>query len=129
MNNFNLKLNLLKFTNAGVCSVKGRGKTLKCVVIPIEDNHIFVSKDSETNKPKAAYIDMTAWELSNPKYEDTHMVKQSFPKEVREQISEEERKNQPILGSMKPLSFDRQNGASTCDAPFVSIENDEDLPF
>lgn len=128
MDNFNAKLNLLKLKRAGVMQIQGRGEVLRCLVIPIEENNIFVSTD-DNNRPKAAYLDLTAWPLQNPKYGETHMIKQSLPKEVREKMTDEEKKAMPILGGMRPVSFEVQNAATTCDAPFAQTQNLDDLPF
>ena len=128
MTDFNGKLNLLKLKRAGVMQILGRTEVLLCVIIPIEDNNIFISKD-ENNRPKAAYLDLTAWALKNPKYDETHMIKQSLPKEVREKMTDAEKKAMPILGGLKPANFEAQNGASTCDAPFAQTQNLDDLPF
>ena len=129
MTNFNAKINLMKLSRAGIMQIQGRGETLRCLVIPVEENHLFVSVDEYSNKPKAAYLDVTAWELQNPKYEETHMIKQSLPKDVREQMTEEQRKSMPILGGLKPVSFDVHNGASDCDAPFAPVFAPDELPF
>lgn len=128
MTNFNAKINLMKLKRAGIMSIQGRGETLRCLVIPVEENHLFISSD-EQNKPKAAYLDLTAWELRNPKYEETHMIKQSLPKEVREQMSDEELKTQPIIGGLKPFESEQQNAAGSVDAPFAQVSNYDDLPF
>ena len=128
MTNFNGKLNLLKLKRAGVMQILGRTEVLLCVVIPIEDNNIFINTD-ENNRPKAAYLDLTAWELKNPKYEETHMIKQSLSKEIREKMTDDEKKAMPILGGLKPANFEAQNGASTCDAPFAQAQDLSDLPF
>lgn len=128
MDNFNAKLNLLKLKRAGVMQIQGRGEVLRCLVIPIEENNIFVSTD-DNNRPKAAYLDLTAWALQNPKYDETHMIKQSLPKEVREKMTDEEKKAMPILGGMRPASLEVQNAATTCDAPFAQTQNSDDLPF
>lgn len=128
MTDFNGKLNLLKLKRAGIMQIQGRAEVLRCLVIPIEDNSIFVTTD-EDNHPKAAYLDLTAWELKNPKYDETHMVKQSLPKEVREKMIDEEKKAMPILGGLKPVIFENQNAASSCDAPFAQTQNLDNLPF
>lgn len=128
MTNFNGKLNLLKLKKAGIMQIQGQTGVLRCLVIPVEDNNIFVTTD-ENNHPKAAYLDLTAWALKNPKYEETHMIKQSLPKEVREKMTDEEKKAMPILGGLKPANFEAQNGASTCDAPFAQAQDLSDLPF
>lgn len=108
--------------------IQGRTGVLRCLVIPVEDNNIFVTTD-ENNHPKAAYIDLTAWELKNPKYDKTHMIKQSLPKEVREKMTDEEKKAIPILGGLKPVIFESQNAASSCAAPIAQTQNSDDLPF
>lgn len=128
MTNFNGKLNLLKLKRAGIMQIQGRTGVLRCLVIPVEDNNIFVTTD-ENNHPKAAYIDLTAWELKNPKYDETHMIKQSLPKEVREKMTDEEKKAIPILGGLKPVIFESQNAASSCAAPIAQTQNSDDLPF
>lgn len=128
MANFNAKINLMKLKRAGIMSIQGRGETLRCLVIPVEENHLFISSD-EQNKPKAAYLDLTAWELRNPKYDETHMIKQSLPKEVCEQMSDEELKAQPIIGGLKPFESEQQNAAGSCDAPSAQVSDYDDLPF
>lgn len=128
MTDFNGKLNLLKLKRAGIMQIQGRTGVLRCLVITVEDNNIFVTTD-ENNHPKAAYIDLTAWELKNPKYDETHMIKQSLPKEVREKMTDEEKKAIPILGGLKPVIFESQNAASSCAAPIAQTQNSDDLPF
>lgn len=128
MTDFNGKLNLLKLKRAGIMQIQGRTGVLRCLVIPVEDNNIFVTTD-ENNHPKAAYIDLTAWELKNPKYDETHMIKQSLPKEVREKMTDEEKKAIPILGGLKHVIFESQNAASSCAAPIAQTQNSDDLPF
>lgn len=128
MTDFNGKLNLLKLKRAGIMQIQGRTGVLRCLVIPVEDNNIFVTTD-ENNHPKAAYIDLTAWELKNPKYDETHMIKQSLPKEVREKMTDEEKKAIPILGGLKPVIFESQNAASSCAVPIAQTQNSDDLPF
>ena len=128
MTDFNGKLNLLKLKRAGIMQIQGRSGVLRCLVIPVEDNNIFVTTD-ENNHPKAAYIDLTAWEIKNPKYDETHMIKQSLPKEVREKMTDEEKKAIPILGGLKPVIFGSQNAASSCAAPIAQTQNSDDLPF
>ena len=53
--NYTGKLNLLKFKNACLISVKGRTETKKGIFIPIDDNHVFVSAD-DANRAKGAYV-------------------------------------------------------------------------
>lgn len=130
MSNFRAKLNLMKLNKASIMQIQGREQTLRCLVIPVEENHLFVSTDT-ANKPKSAYLDINCYELHAPKYEETHMIKQSLAKEVRQNMSEEELRAMPIIGGMKPIEYEQRNAASNCDAPFTQpVTNDlEVLPF
>lgn len=101
--NYSKSVNLLKLKNALITECKGKTMTKKGLFIPIEDNDLFVSLD-ESLKPKGIYLDLIAWELKEKsQFGDTHIIKQSLSREAREAMSEEEIKNMPILGGMRPL--------------------------
>jgi len=103
---------------------KGKSGDVKCLVIPIEQNHLFHSDNSG-----AVYLDIIAFEMKEAKDYGTHIVKQSLPKDVREAMSEEDKKKQPILGN---LLIDGSGGIPSAQsnnaAEGVLSEND-DLPF
>ena len=127
------KINLLKLKNAAIVSINGKTRTKKCVAIPIEDNHLYVSLD-ENNKAKGVYVDFIAWENSKPLPSgDTHGLKPSYNKRVRDKMSEEEKKTIPFFGNMKPYEYVTKNTSGTVDAPQVQAEPtndyDSDLPF
>ena len=126
--NYSIKLNLLKFKNSCVVTVKGATATKRGIFIPIEDNNIFISADDNL-KAKGAYIDSTAWENQSPgKYGDTHSIRQSLAKEVRERMTEDDLKAVPYIGNMKP--YEVQNASSSVNAPTAQVdENLDDLPF
>ena len=92
MSMINLKLNLRQLKHAMTATASGK----RCIVIPIEDNHLFVGKDE-----KAIYLDIVGFDFTPKNAEDksTHLLKQSFPKAVREAMTEEQRKALPILGN------------------------------
>ena len=130
MSTFSGKMNFLKFKNACIISIKGRTGSKKGVFIPIDDNGIFISTNEE-NKAKGAYIDFIAFQSQNSKYGDSHGLKLSLPKEMREKMSESELKSIPFFGNMKP--FEKVNKAEVVDAPQVQVapadDYDSDLPF
>lgn len=114
--NTNINLNLLKVKGAFVKDLQG--KTAKrCLVIPLEDGDLFEGQSG-------VYLSLTAWANSNLKDGKTHLIKQSFSKEVRDGMSKEERKNMPIIGDMKP--FGSLSQSTVADA--VATE-DDDFPF
>ena len=127
--NYGIHFNALKYVNSGVLNIKGRSETKRCLVVPIEDNHLFESVN-EDDSPKAVYLDLNAFALREPKYEQTHIVKQSLPKEVRESMTKEQLDAMPILGGMKPLVNPSANAATASNVPFAQpTEDDSDLPF
>lgn len=127
--NYGIKVNALKYQNAGVLNIKGRTGTKRCLVVPIEDNHLFESVN-EDGSPKAVYLDLTAFALREVKYEQTHLIKQSLPKEIRESMTKEQLDAMPILGGMKQLVNPSANAAAASNVPFAqSTEDNSDLPF
>ena len=96
MSNFGIKIDLLKLKGAAVTELQTPTGVKRCLVIPVDDNNIFVGQ-------KGCYLDLVAFEMRNPKYESTHTLKQSLPKAVRDAMSEQERNAQPILGDLRPL--------------------------
>ena len=134
MGNFQGKLDFLKFKNSCVISVKGKTGEKKGVFVPIEDNDIFVTTD-ENNKAKGAYFNFAVFENKQVgKYGDTHMIKPRVGKEIRAQMSEEDKRAIPIIGNMRPLDSQSpsvpQNDIVTPASPAAPQDNnDSDLPF
>ena len=125
--NYSGKLNLLKFKNACLISVKGNTAVKKGIFIPFEDNNIFISSDEDL-KAKGAYVDFNAWEnQATDKYGYTHCIRQSISKEVKDRMNEEERKSVPYIGNMKP--YEIQNGPSSVHVSTAEIDESDDLPF
>lgn len=90
-NNISIKLDLLKLAGA---TKHTAGDGVQWLMIPIEYAELF-------NGEKGVYLDATAMPLTNPKQgsKDTHIIKQSFGKEKFAAMSEDEKKNIPILGN------------------------------
>ena len=130
MGSFLGKINFLKLKNACVISVNGNTGQKKGVFIPIEDNNIFVSTD-DSNKAKGAYLKFAVFEAQPPgKFGDTHMIKQSFDRNARSKMSDEEKRAMPILGNMKPMEFYGETQESEYSADSMTQKRDDDsLPF
>lgn len=102
---------------------KGKSGNVKCLVIPIEQNHLFHSQDSG-----AVYLDLIAFEMREAKDYGTHIVKQSLPKDVRDAMSEEDKKKQPILGNLL-MGGDGGATPQNNNAADTVLTEDDDLPF
>ncbi len=119
MPNYSIKLDLLKLKGASVIELKGRTATKKCVVIPIEDSNLYLGE-------KGVYLDIRATELQNPQYDDTYCLKQKLSKEAYNLLTEDEQKQIPIIGGMRPIERKRNtmNVTSSVDA-----SSNSDIPF
>lgn len=125
--NYNQSINLLKLKNACIVTVKGKSATKKGVFIPIEENDLYISLD-ESLKPKGVYLGISSWQLKEKgQHGDTHLLKQSFSKDFRETMTEEELRNTPILGNMKPI--EKTNNVSNVSSTEVQVAENDDLPF
>lgn len=114
-----LKLNLLNL-KCQVKRMKAVSGEIDCLVIPIDKNSLFKGE-------KGIYLDMIAFEIKNKEdNNDTHIIKQSFPKDVRDKMTEDELRVLPILGNMRIWS-DKFESESVSN-PEPQPESD-DLPF
>lgn len=94
MENFSIRLDLLKFRGAKLVTAQGR----RGVFIPTDVNpSIFVGG-------KCVYLNLSAIELREPsRFGDTHLVKGNIDKKTFDAMTEDERRSQPILGNLRPL--------------------------
>lgn len=124
------KINLLKFRKSCIMSLKGKESYVKCVVIPVEENQIFISED-DRHQAKGAYVDFMAYENRESQYGDSHSLRQTYPKEVRERMTDDEKREIPYIGNLRPLV--PKNAAATVQAPagedFRPAEDEIDIPF
>lgn len=104
---------------------KGKsGNMVKGIFIPIDANLI------QEHESGGKYLNIVAFEMEEAKEWATHIVKQSFKKEVREKMTEEEKKAVPILGNLKtgpftpPADVNDAGEGETYDA-----DGSDDLPF
>ena len=118
MANYSIKADLLKIKGAFVKDLKGRtGAVKRCLIIPIEDSGMFIGE-------KGCYLNMTAIEMREARYNDTHYVKVSLPKEQYDAMTEEERNSTPSLGGMHAIKA----SPKPIDTAAVVVD-DDDLPF
>lgn len=123
MANYSIKADLLKLQGAFVTNIKGRTTTKRCLCIPIEGSGLFLGE-------KGCYLNMTAIEMQNPQYSDTHCIKVQFDKAVYERMTEQQRAAQPIMGGMHELRKKQQAAVdlTTGSNPYM-VGSEEDLPF
>lgn len=124
MSNYNVKLDLLKLNGAFVTNLKGKTETKRCLVIPVEDSGLYVGE-------KGVYLNASAYELRERRYDQTHLVKAELSREKYQSLSEEERKQLPILGSLSERETQTRTMEvkSAIDAATAIADDGEDFPF
>ena len=124
-------IDLLKLKDSGLATIKGK----RCLVVPIDGNDLFVTKDETTGKAKACYLGLSIRERrEQDQWGKTHYCKQTLSKEFREGAPQEllEEKKSTYLGNFKPLVWDDSNQAGTVQVDTISpsdVEEDDELPF
>ena len=113
MANYSIKTDLLKLRGAFVTYIKGKTTTKRCLCIPIDESGLFLGD-------KGCYLNMTAIEMQNPQYSDTHCIKVSLDREVYE----------PIIGGLHELKKKPQAAVDLTanNNPYI-VGAEEDLPF
>ena len=101
--NKNIKINLTAFAGAGKINLSGKnGQLKKCLVIPIEENHLYEGE-------KGIYADFIAWEMKEKKENGaTHLIKQSLPKEIRDNLTDLEKRALPIFGDLRDAMVEKK---------------------
>lgn len=100
------------------------GEMIDVVTLPIKNNNLFLSEKGN------CYLDLIGFEVApeKRKTDDTHLVKQSLPKDVQEKMSEEEKRAMPILGNLRVWGNVEQEPVQSADLP-PAPESTDQLPF
>lgn len=91
MSTISTKINLTQFKHA-IRKMQGRSGMMDCLVIPIDENN-FVRGE------KGIYLDLIGYELKEKKDKQTHLIKQSLPKEVYDSMEQTAKDKLPIVGN------------------------------
>ena len=125
-------IDLMRLQNVGtkVFPTKDGGEK-RCIVIPVDENEIFITKDEMTGKTKAAYLGLNINQRREVSERGaTHYAKPAVSKKFADQfpaLAEERKKS--YCGDFKPYVFDDGNAANTVIAERVERSDADDLPF
>lgn len=120
--NFGIKIDLLKLKGAFMRNLKGQTATKRCLIIPVDEcDGIFLGE-------KGVYLNLTAIEMQNPQFNDTHCIKPDIPKEQREAMTPEAQKAIPILGGLRAIKVE-QSQMNVSGTLGQEAFGDDDLPF
>jgi hypothetical protein len=120
MENLLINVQLTRLNRVGRILLDDRdGKKMDCLVIPIEHNHLSIAANNEV------YLNLVGWASENLNNGQTHLIKPSVPKERLEKMTEEQKRNIPIVGNVRPLQ--KMVKLETYSVP--SADEGPDLPF
>lgn len=123
MSNFGIKIDCLKLKGAFMKNLQGKTSVKRCLIIPVDDcDGMFLGE-------KGCYLNLTAIEMQEPKYSDTHCIKADLPKEQRDAMTEEQIKAIPILGGMHTIEKKQATMNVTGTLDNSAFADDDDLPF
>lgn len=96
--NYSLKIDVKKLNKAFVMPIQGKTASVECVCIPTTE--FYKGKNGEL------YSNIEIVEKKQVgQYGDSHFAKQQLEKASYQALTEEQRKNIPILGSFQPSKF------------------------
>lgn len=99
--NYQQKFDIKKLNRAFVYPIQGKAEKVECVCIPVSE--FYKGKNGEL------YCTFGVTERQTVgQYGDTHFVKQQLEKESYNKLTDEQKKNIPILGNMQPAKFGNQ---------------------
>lgn len=125
--NYQLKINAKALNRAFVHSIQGKTEKVECLCIPVSE--FYKGKNGEL------YCTFGITEKQTVgTYGDTHFAKQQLEKESYSKLTDEQKKNIPIIGNMQPSKFGNTTKNETVqDAvilpPSEPAQSNDDLPF
>jgi hypothetical protein len=121
--NYQLKIDVKKLNKAFVYPIQGKSATVECVCIPISE--FYPGKNGEL------YCNLQITEKKQVgQYGDTHFAKQSLEKASYNALSEDQKKNIPIIGNMEPSKFGNNATTTTTQTTEPQAQPEGDgLPF
>lgn len=133
-------INFGRLDSVGVMNIKSQrtGVVKKCLVIPIEENDIYIKVEEKTSQKGERYISRLytmGIEILEKREQDqwgnTCYMKVGTSKEWIDNHTpqELEARNNIYLGNLKPVAIQSSNQAATMEAPFAESDGNEDLPF
>ena|GEM_PF-1916942 len=121
MSNISSRINLAQLQHVVEKRKTKSGEQIDVITLPIKNNNLFLSDKGNV------FLDLIAFEVApeKRKTEDTHLVKQSLDKKASDAMTDQEKRDMPILGNMKVWGHAEATPQQATDMP----EPDGDLPF
>lgn len=132
-------INFARLENVGIMDIKGKSATKKCVVIPVDDNDIFIKIDEKVNEQTGEIYIQRLFNLGieilekrepdqwgNVCYAKLSTSKEWINAHTPQQL---EVRNRIYLGNFKSVTIQSSNQATTMDSPTVEVGEKDEVPF
>lgn len=101
--NYQLKFDIKKLNKAFIYSIQGKKEKVECICIPVTE--FFKGKpDKDGKEPYYCTVEIKEKKTVG-QYGDTHLAVQNLEKESYKLLTDEQKKNLPILGNFQPSKF------------------------
>ena len=101
--NYQLKFDIKKLHKAFIYPIQGKTEKIECVCIPVTE--FFKGKlDKDGKEPYYCTLEIKEKKVVGS-YGDTHFAVQNLEKESYKLLTDEQKKNLPILGNFQPSKF------------------------
>lgn len=118
MKNLSVRIDLLKVKHSGIANLINKKKEkIKYLVIKLDNEDLYIGE-------KGVYLNLTGYAVDEAKFNQTHILKINYDKEFFNKMSDEEKKNTPIIGNIK--EFEKKEISETLKDV---ICEEEDFPF
>lgn len=87
-----ISIHLNKLTDVSMVDVRGR----KCVVIPVDDNGIYISEKG------TVVLSLFMSKMQEERWGKTHSLKRKLAKDDYKSMTKEQRDNNPVVGFFEP---------------------------
>lgn len=126
--NYNLKIDIKKLNRSFVHAIQGKTEKVECLCIPVTE--FYRGKNGEL------YCTFGITEKQTVgTYGDTHFAKQQLEKDSYNKLTDEQKKNIPIIGNMQPSKFgntpktEQVQDAVILPTSEPAQQSTDDLPF
>lgn len=122
-----VSVNLAKLKHVVKTTKNANLEDIEVLILPIKENGLYKGEKGSIS------LNIKAYELKDPRSEGrkvtTHILKQSLEKDKYASMTEEEKRERPIIGNLFQWEGDYTSEASQSKDIDVSIDIDNDMPL
>lgn len=122
-----VSVNLSRLKHVVKTTKNAKGDDIQVLILPIKENSLYMGEKGSIS------LNIKAYEMKEPRVDGrkvtTHILKQSLGKEVYSTLTEEEKKELPIIGNVYEWEGDYSVGNIQSKEIDDTVEIDDDMPL